>query len=46
MGILFPLLLVAMVVLTFLRAIQQFREHPVTTTVCCLAAFLLMYVLF
>ena len=46
MGILFPLFLVAMAVLTFLHAIQQFRDHPVTMTVCCTIAFLLMYVLF
>ena len=42
MGILFPLFLVAMVVLTFLRATQQFREHPAAMTGCCLVAFLVM----
>ena len=46
MGILFPLFMLAMVFLAFLRALQQFREHPVAMTLCCLAAFLLMYVLF
>lgn len=46
MGILFPLFIATMVVLASLHAIQQLREHPVLMTVCCLVAFLLMYVLF
>ena len=45
MGILFLLFLVAMVVLAFLHAIAQFRDHPVAMTICCLVAFLLMYVI-
>ena len=45
MGILFPLFLVAIVVLAFLHAIAQFRDHPVAMTACCFVAFLLMYVL-
>ena len=46
MGILFPLFLVAIVILAVLHAIAQFRDHPVTMTICCVVAFLLMYVLF
>ena len=46
MAILFPLFMTAMVILASWRAFQQFRDHPVAMTVCCVVAFLLMYVLF
>ena len=46
MGILFPLFIVAMLVLASLHAVQQFRDHPVAMTLCYVVAFLLMYVLF
>ena len=46
MRILFALFVTAMIVLTSLHAIQQFRTHPVVMMGCCLVAFLLMYVLF
>ena len=46
MALLFPIFMVVMVFLAFLRARKQFREHPVAMTACCLTAFMLMYVLF
>ena len=46
MSILLPLFIATMIVLASLHSIQQFRDQPVAMTVCCLMAFLLMYVLF